>query len=229
MHQFPRSPISSQPLLASAQTPGLSQRLSESSISSFDQHNAMSTRPGASQASISSVSTRFGPTATLSPSHPRSPEPERFVVPLEDDDDVDDHLHTFTMAEKKDLSPPFDITSWRGWTNAITLAVFAFALLGLFALYPIFSFYYGKNTSSGSGTSGYNLGGINASGQYPLISGLPTLIDADTPSSVYTRTGFDGSTWNLVFSDEFNKDGRTFYNGDDPFFEAVDLHYWPTG
>lgn len=33
----------------------------------------------------------------------------------------------------------------------------------------------------------------------------------------------------LVFSDEFNTDGRTFYPGDDPFWEAVDLHYWPTG
>jgi beta-glucanase (GH16 family) len=32
-----------------------------------------------------------------------------------------------------------------------------------------------------------------------------------------------------VFSDEFNKEGRTFYPGDDPYWEAVDLHYWPTG
>ena len=30
----------------------------------------------------------------------------------------------------------------------------------------------------------------------------------------------------LVFSDEFNVDGRTFYPGDDPYWEAVDLHYW---
>ena len=32
----------------------------------------------------------------------------------------------------------------------------------------------------------------------------------------------------LVFSDEFNVDGRSFYPGDDPFWEAVDLHYWGT-
>ncbi|KAJ7853544.1 glycoside hydrolase family 16 protein [Mycena olivaceomarginata] len=32
----------------------------------------------------------------------------------------------------------------------------------------------------------------------------------------------------LVFSDEFNTDGRTFYPGDDPFWEAEDLHYWAT-
>lgn len=52
----------------------------------------------------------------------------------------------------------------------------------------------------------------------------------------------------LVFSDEFNTDGRTFYPGgsfpsihssapnfiellfiDDPYWEAVDLYYWSTG
>lgn len=32
----------------------------------------------------------------------------------------------------------------------------------------------------------------------------------------------------LVFSDEFNVDGRSFYPGDDPYWEAVDLHYWQT-
>jgi beta-glucanase (GH16 family) len=37
-----------------------------------------------------------------------------------------------------------------------------------------------------------------------------------------------GEQWQLVFSDEFNKNGRTFYPGDDPFWEAVDLHYWLT-
>ena len=30
----------------------------------------------------------------------------------------------------------------------------------------------------------------------------------------------------LVFSDEFNEDGRSFYPGDDPYWEAEDLHYW---
>ncbi len=34
--------------------------------------------------------------------------------------------------------------------------------------------------------------------------------------------------WDLVFSDEFNVDGRTFYPGDDPYWEAADLHYWQT-
>jgi len=30
----------------------------------------------------------------------------------------------------------------------------------------------------------------------------------------------------LVFSDEFNLDGRTFYPGDDPYWGAENLHYW---
>ena len=33
----------------------------------------------------------------------------------------------------------------------------------------------------------------------------------------------------LIFYDEFNNDGRTFYPGDDPYWEATDLHYWQTG
>jgi beta-glucanase (GH16 family) len=32
----------------------------------------------------------------------------------------------------------------------------------------------------------------------------------------------------LVFSDEFNTPGRTFYDGDDPFFQAVDIWYGAT-
>lgn len=52
---------------------------------------------------------------------------------------------------------------------------------------------------------------------------MPQLIDPDTPQSVYSRTGFDQHQYELVFSDEFNKDGRSFYPGDDPFWEAVNL------
>ncbi|KAG8716446.1 hypothetical protein FRC11_008595 [Ceratobasidium sp. 423] len=61
------------------------------------------------------------------------------------------------------------------------------------------------------------------------LPNLPSLIDKDTPDEARTRTGFDGQKYNLVFSDEFNVEGRTFYPGDDPFWEAMDYHYWPTG
>lgn len=57
-----------------------------------------------------------------------------------------------------------------------------------------------------------------------------SLIDPDTPRSAYTRQGWKDTSvaYELVFSDEFNTDGRTFYPGDDPYWEAVDLHYWET-
>ena len=55
------------------------------------------------------------------------------------------------------------------------------------------------------------------------------LIDLETPTEMHTYTDFvTGKQWQLVFSDEFNSDGRTFYPGDDPYWEAVDLHYWQT-
>lgn len=57
------------------------------------------------------------------------------------------------------------------------------------------------------------------------------LIDLETPQSAYTKPSYQDSSseLQLVFSDEFNTDGRTFYPGDDPFWEAMDLHYWQTG
>jgi beta-glucanase (GH16 family) len=42
------------------------------------------------------------------------------------------------------------------------------------------------------------------------------------------RSAFDGSTLNLVFSDEFNDDNRTFYPGDDPFWTAPNIWYGAT-
>lgn len=61
------------------------------------------------------------------------------------------------------------------------------------------------------------------------MSGNWGLIDLDTPQDVYTKADYyTGKNWQLIFSDEFNVDGRTFYPGDDPYWEAVDLHYWGT-
>lgn len=55
------------------------------------------------------------------------------------------------------------------------------------------------------------------------------LIDLETPREAYNKADYvNGNSWQLIFSDEFNTDGRTFYPGDDPYWEAVDLHYWET-
>ena len=116
------------------------------------------------------------------------------------------------------------IFTWRGLMNLGALFVISMALIIMFAGYPIIQWYKSNHPSLG----GYNLGGINGTGQIPVLN-VPRLIDPTTPQSVYSRTGFDGEKYSLVFSDEFNTDGRSFYEGDDPYWEAVDLHYWQTG
>lgn len=63
----------------------------------------------------------------------------------------------------------------------------------------------------------------------PLLENIRTgLIDPDTPKSAMTRTSAEGKTQKLVFSDEFNTAGRTFYDGDDPYWQAVDIWYGAT-
>lgn len=57
---------------------------------------------------------------------------------------------------------------------------------------------------------GYNLGGINATGQ--IMEASFSLIDKDTPLDVHTKASpVDGKSMQLVFSDEFEVEGRSFY------------------
>ena len=75
-------------------------------------------------------------------------------------------------------------------------------------------------------TGGWGSVSTNATGQIPDL-GNSGLIDKDTPVEVYYIPSYkDGREMVLVFSDEFNTDGRTFYPGDDPYWEAVELNYW---
>ena len=63
----------------------------------------------------------------------------------------------------------------------------------------------------------------------PLLKNIRTSpIDPDTPDSVMRRIGDNGKSQRLVFSDEFNDPGRTFYDGDDPYWQAMDLWYGAT-
>ena len=48
-------------------------------------------------------------------------------------------------------------------------------------------------------------------------------IDPDTKKEDYQRKSFsDGLIYDLVMSDEFNKEGRSFKNGDDPAWTGID-------
>lgn len=61
---------------------------------------------------------------------------------------------------------------------------------------------------------------------YPQLGAIRTsLVDPDTPDDAKTREAMNGDEWTLVFSDEFNAEGRTFYDGDDQFWTAPDIHY----
>ncbi|KAG8713677.1 beta-glucan synthesis-associated protein [Ceratobasidium sp. 423] len=138
----------------------------------------------------------------------------------------DDNLHNPDPRRDRLGDGGGSIFNARGLGNLGCLLILALALTGLFAVYPITDSFLRKTETLGA----YNLGGTNSSGQVPEIIGGFGLIDKDTPQSAYTHTSLeDGSEWDLVFSDEFNTDGRSFYPGDDPYWEAVDLHYWGTG
>lgn len=69
---------------------------------------------------------------------------------------------------------------------------------------------------------------VNGTGQAAVLANIPKLVDPATPDEAKTRTGYDDLEYELVFSDEFNADNRSFAPGDDPFWEAVDLYYWAT-
>lgn len=143
------------------------------------------------------------------------------------DIEADDAMHNPDPVRDAQLDRKFTLFSARGWLNIGTIIVLIGGLVTLFAAYPIISFYTRpKPPLAGS----FNLGGINASGQVPDLPAVFSLIDPHTPSDAMNKVGVhDGQQYKLVFSDEFNTDGRTFYPGDDPYWEAVDLNYWPTG
>ncbi len=136
--------------------------------------------------------------------------------------EADDHLHDPNKPDKKRVT----LARSRFLLNVGALALLTLGLVLLFAGYPII---HDLTRRGYSKFGAFGLGGTNATGQVSSIPGMrSTLIDPDTPPNAQTRVGSDGETYNLVFSDEFNLDGRSFYPGDDPFWTAVDLHYWGT-
>ncbi|CCG85039.1 protein of unknown function [Taphrina deformans PYCC 5710] len=134
---------------------------------------------------------------------------------VEDDDD----LHNPDVD-----NPKRDTNIWtkRGLTNLGGLVLVVIALVCIFVVIPALTF-EGNRHPTCTGDSCLD-NGRRALLKKPRTS----LIDPDTPSSALTKTSAAGKTLKLVFSDEFNQDGRTFYPGDDQFFEAKDLWYWPT-
>ncbi|KZV97121.1 beta-glucan synthesis-associated [Exidia glandulosa HHB12029] len=131
-----------------------------------------------------------------------------------DDDDLD----------RKAAQQTYSGLNLRGFANVAVLVILIVGIVALFAGYPIADFIL----SGGLAAAIANNVHVNGTGQAAVLANIPKLIDPDTPDDKKTRTGYDGFEYDLVFSDEFNVDGRTFYPGDDPFWEAVDIWYGAT-
>lgn len=167
------------------------------------------------------------PSSFLSEKFTLSPDPQTWGTNLFPHiREPDDYLHT-PDPHHLDSKHTTDFFSVRAMMNVGGMFATCVALLALFLIYPI-SMHFTIHQQGKFG--GFNLGGINASGQVPSMPGNWGLIDLDTPPNLYTKPSYHdpSQTLQLVFSDEFNTDGRTFYPGDDPYWEAVDLHYWQT-
>ncbi|KAE8251409.1 hypothetical protein A4X06_0g2694 [Tilletia controversa] len=149
----------------------------------------------------------------------------------------DDWLHD--VRGPGDLRVSYMCFTVRGLLNVGFLALLGCALLMLFAGWPVLT-YVNKVTGFSLwrtsdvaplplGPTWINVLDNNGNPQRVTKSPLRGLIDRDTPDSAKTKMSSDGQRkMKLVFSDEFNEDGRTFFEGDDPYWTAVDLNYWGT-
>ncbi|UZJ56521.1 hypothetical protein CBS101457_005841 [Exobasidium rhododendri] len=156
--------------------------------------------------------------AQISPPTCNEHDPGRWHT---DKEEPDDYLHDVSKPDQNQY------LSARGMMNLGTLVLLALSIAMLFMGYPILSeFYFDKEGYK----DGFGLGGSNASGQIPDVERMgfrASLIDKDTPRSSYKKMGLglnNDETWNLQWSDEFDVPGRSFYPGDDPFWEAVNLY-----
>ncbi|KAF9822096.1 hypothetical protein IEO21_00090 [Rhodonia placenta] len=207
-------------------TPSTTNLLSPPSGIPPRQGNLESGRQGRDITSISTFAT--GSAASVSDKFSLSPDPATWNAPLSSDfPEDDDILHNPDPKRDYRWEQDRDIFTCRGLVNLGFLAMLFVGIVTLFAGYPlIVHFTKHKQTTQG----GFNFGGINATGQVPNLPGSRGLIDAHTPVEAHTKADYDsGNQWQLIFSDEFEVEGRTFWPGDDPYWEAVDLHYWQTG
>ncbi|CCF57200.1 hypothetical protein KAFR_0C02070 [Kazachstania africana CBS 2517] len=147
-----------------------------------------------------------------------------------DEKEDDDHIHNPDLEEESRLDKRrflydmrhMDLRSFLGLVGVLTLFLGG---LALFVVLPALTF---TDAIHRTGTT-YEYVEVLTEYQYPTLQAIRTnLVDPDTPSDAKTITAKDGSTWKLVFSDEFNAEGRTFYAGDDQFWTAPDFHYAAT-
>ncbi|CAK5276442.1 unnamed protein product [Mycena citricolor] len=169
-------------------------------------------RPGYAASEAGSATDKFN----LSP----DPTTWGFDVNAPEPDDV---LHNpGPRGTINDKSPSDSLFTRRGFMNVGCLAILCLLIVGLFLGYPVASHFTRAKPSEAVAT-----------GPMTPIANFSSrgLIDVHTPQSAHQIYGYHDSSQalQLVFSDEFEVDGRSFYPGDDPYWEAVDFDYWSTG
>lgn len=141
-----------------------------------------------------------------------------------DEKEADDYLHNpDPILDEKNQRGCHKMDK-RALGTVGALLVLLGGLLTLFIVYPILTY-------SGITTQKPILETVEYLTQYKYgtLSALRTnLIDPDTPEDEQIHIAMDGSKWVLVFSDEFNVEGRTFWEHDDQFWTAPDFHYAAT-
>ncbi|ODV83691.1 glycoside hydrolase family 16 protein [[Candida] arabinofermentans NRRL YB-2248] len=147
-----------------------------------------------------------------------------------DEKEEDDYLHNpdpiaDALYEKHRFRNDLKNMDRKSTTALLGCVILAVGLLALFVILPVLTY-----TGVADGvTISYDSYILLTDYVYPQLSAIRTnLVDTDTPDSALTREAKDGSLWKLVFSDEFNAEGRTFYDGDDQFWYAPDLNYAAT-
>ncbi|KAI9696518.1 MAG: hypothetical protein M1820_008146 [Bogoriella megaspora] len=151
--------------------------------------------------------------------------PSAGLLLFPEDVEKDDWLHNPDPNDKDKLTMK-DLFSKRGLMNVGGLAFITLGILVLFIVYPILTFVQRAIHPAGNSCS---KDPMCISDKMPLLNNVRhSLIDPHTPKSAHSRKAHNGASQTLVFSDEFNDDGRTFYDGDDAFFQAMDLWYGVT-
>ncbi|KAI5791726.1 beta-1,6 glucan synthetase [Peziza echinospora] len=159
-----------------------------------------------------------------------TPHPGLILYPSEVEADDDIHNPEKVEPEEKKRTA---IWTTRGMLNLGALCFMSVALIFMFIGYPIY-LYAGKlgldttevipnELCENSGLDCKDVQEVDK-----LKNARSGLIDPETPQAAHSKKSTSGKDWVLVFSDEFNVENRTFYPGDDPFWEAVDLHYAAT-
>ena len=156
-----------------------------------------------------------------------------------DEKERDDDFHVPCPDDDVRLKPKFSDYFVRGQVcSLIALILMFIGLVVVFIIFPVLcyvgvvQYHYQYDTPlaaiAPSNANAFKWDYVNDR-NYSLMHNLRTgLIDSTTPQYAMTRTALDGSQLELVFSDEFNHQERTFYPGDDPFWTAQDLWYGST-